>query len=137
MENEGVPFDTEINRDESVCMEKANPIKEKSYLFALHIIAFYKKLIAGKEFVLSKQLLRSGTSVGASVEEASQAQSKKDFIAKLSIALKEAHESHYWLRLLLDSGYATSSETHTLLKEVHEVISLLTAIIKTTKSNLP
>ncbi len=87
-------------------MKKDNVIKEKSYAFALRIIKLYKYLCKEKnEFVLSKQILRSGTSIGANIEEAVGSQSQKDFIAKLSIAYKESRETHYWIRLLKDSDY--------------------------------
>jgi len=117
-------------------MGKTNPVRDKSYAFALKIIRFCKVLILGKEYVMSKQLLKSGTSIGANIEEAQQAESKKDFISKLSIALKEAHESDYWLRLIRDSGYATNAETAHLRKEADQIISLLTSIIKSAKYNL-
>ena len=84
-------------------MEKKNIIKEKSYHFAIEIVNLYKILCDRKEFVLSKQLLRSGTSIGANVRESEHAQSKADFIHKLSIALKEANETEYWLDLLFES----------------------------------
>lgn len=82
---------------------KDNLIQKKSYDFALQIIALYRKLCKANEFVLSKQLLRSGTSIGANVEEAQAGQSRADFISKMSIASKEARETNYWLRLLRDS----------------------------------
>jgi len=84
-----------------------NVIKDKSFKFAVRIINLYKKLIAEKEYVLSKQLLRSGTSVGANVREAQNAQSPKDFIHKLSISQKEADESLYWIELLKETNYIT------------------------------
>lgn len=85
---------------------KKNFIKEKSFSFALEVIQIYKKLNSEKkEFVMSKQLLRSGTSIGANIREAEYAQSKADFINKLSIALKEANEADYWIKLLHISGY--------------------------------
>lgn len=81
---------------------KNNPIKERSFKFALSIIKLYKKLQGQNEFIISKQLLRSGTSIGANIEEATAVQSKKDFLHKMSIASKEARETSYWLRLLKD-----------------------------------
>lgn len=80
-----------------------NPVQEKSFHFAIEIIKLYKNLIKHNEFVISKQLLRSGTSIGANVEEASTAQTKKNFTTKMSIASKEAREARYWLRLLQQS----------------------------------
>lgn len=110
---------------------KESVVRTKSFEFALQVIALYKELQEKREFVLSKQLLRSGTSVGANIEEASAAQSRKDFISKMSIAAKEARETHYWLKLLdasrlADAGYSKP------LQKVEELIRLLTAIVKTT-----
>ena len=115
---------------------KENAIKDKSYQFALKIIRFSKFLIENKkEYVIAKQILRSGTSIGAMVEESNRAESKADFIHKLSIANKEANETHYWLRLLKDSEI-TGSQHLPLHDDCEELIRLLTAIIKSTKSNL-
>lgn len=115
-------------------MEKANPVREKSYAFALQIVFVSRKLMnEHKEYVLSKQFLKSGTSVGANIEEAIQAQSKADFISKMSIALKEAYESRYWIRLLTDSGYLQGDLQPSLQKQITEIISLLVAILKTSK----
>ena len=111
-------------------MKEDNAIKKKSYQFALVIIALYKELQNDKEFVLSKQLLRSGTSVGANVTEASAAQPKKDFIAKLSIASKEARETLYWLSLIKDSNL-TSINVDDQITLCHELVKLLTSILKT------
>ncbi len=118
-------------------MQKSNPVRDKSYAFALHVVVFCKNLVERKEFVLSKQLLRSGTSIGANIEEALQAQSRKDFISKLSIALKEVHETHYWLRLLRDSRAASEQEMQVLFDEIKEIIYILTAILKSTKEKEP
>jgi len=116
-------------------MEKHNIIVDKTFCFALKVIAVHKHLVAdSKEYVLSKQLLRSGTSIGANVNEAVEAQSKADFIHKLSIALKEARETQYWIRLLIESEYLRSGEA--ILDDATELIRILTAIIKTSKSNL-
>lgn len=112
-------------------MQKDNVIRDKSYSFALAIVGLYKLLIREhKEFVLSKQVLRSGTSIGANVQEALEAESKADFIHKMTISLKEARETSYWLRLLKDSGYFDQYE---LLDSCKELISILVAIIKTAK----
>jgi len=116
--------------------KKPNLIRDKSYSFALRVVRAVRHLMkTEKEFILSKQLLRSGTSVGANIAEGLQAQSKKDFISKLSIALKEAHESDYWIRLLSDSGCLTEKQGLSLQKDLDEIIRLLTAIIKTSKSS--
>jgi four helix bundle protein len=114
---------------------KSNVLKEKSYVLALMVIKVVRQLQGEKEYVLSKQLLRSGTAVGALVEEANQAESKADFIHKLSIANKEANESQYWIRLLLDSGLLEEKTSKELLLSIGEVIKILTASIKTSKAN--
>ena len=115
-----------------------NLIVDKSYRFALGIIELYQYLSREKkEYVLSKQLLRCGTSVGANVQEAQAGISRKDFIAKMSIAAKEALESRYWLHLLIDSGYISKEKkkTEELLKEVESMIKILTKIVKTGHTN--
>lgn len=108
-------------------------IKDKSYAFALRIIELYKELIRQNEYVLSKQLLKSGTSIGANVEEASAGQSRADFLSKMSIASKEARETHYWLRLIRDSRILDCSALEEILTEAEEISKMLTAIVKTTK----
>ncbi len=116
---------------------KESILKEKSYQFALRTIKLYKYIIAEKkEYVLSKQILRSGTSIGANIEEANQAQSKADFVHKLSISQKEAFETDYWLRLLRDSEYLTEAQANSLLNDCRELQKLLTTSIKTAKENL-
>lgn len=115
---------------------KPNLIKDKTYQFSLDIIRLYVELRKQKEFVLSKQLLRSGTSIGANVEEATAAQSGKDFLAKMSIASKEARETNYWLRLFRDSGLCVGIDFSNLIKESDEIIRILTAIVKTSQENL-
>lgn len=115
---------------------KDNIIQYKSYAFALRIIRLYKYLFHDKnEYVLAKQVLKSGTSIGANVEEAILGESKADFIHKLSIALKEANETKYWLNLLKDSEILTNDEnTQSLIDDCFEIIKLLTAIIKTSNN---
>ncbi|HYM95026.1 MAG TPA: four helix bundle protein [Chitinophagaceae bacterium] len=113
--------------------EKQNIIVQKSYAFALDIIQIYKLLIEKKEYVLSKQILRSGTSIGANIHEAVAGQSKKDFIHKLGIAVKEARETLYWLRLLKDSDYITTDQFSKLDNSCDEIIKILNSIILTTK----
>jgi four helix bundle protein len=113
---------------------KKNVIKEKSFSFALEVIQIYKKLSSEKkEFVMSKQLLRSGTSIGANIREAEYAQSKADFINKLSIALKEANEADYWIELLHISGYINLEDFQNTKQKVSEQLRLLTSIINTSK----
>lgn len=114
---------------------KNNPIKERSFKFALSIIKLYKKLQGQNEFIISKQLLRSGTSIGANIEEATAAQSKKDFLHKMSIASKEARETSYWLRLLKDSDLIKISVDE-YLDEINQIIKIITKIVKTTSENL-
>lgn len=114
---------------------RENVLQTKSYDFAVRIVKVYKYLCESKhEFVLSKQLLRAGTSVGANVEEAQGGQSEKDFFAKLTIAYKEAREAHYWIRLLSDTDYLSSSEKESLLLDVEELLKIITSIQKTIKS---
>jgi len=113
---------------------KENVIRDKSFEFALKIIEIYKYLtVEVKEYILAKQLIRSGTSIGANVREAIVSQSKKEFIAKMNIALKEAHETEYWLALLYQSSYI--SKDISLQLEISELIRLLTAIIKSSNEN--
>jgi four helix bundle protein len=109
-----------------------NIIVEKSFNFSLLVISLYKKLIESHEYVLSKQVLRSGTSVGANVEEAIAGQSRRDFIAKMSIASKEARETKYWIRLLERSGFI-KYDYEMLLREIDDIINILTAIVKTSQ----
>ncbi len=111
-------------------MENENLIERKSYDFALRIIKVYKFLIKNNEFVLSKQILRSRTSIGANVVEAQEAISKKDFRNKMSIALKEAVETRYWLNLLKDSEYLTEIQIKDLVKDLNEIIKILSKIVK-------
>jgi four helix bundle protein len=113
---------------------KENVIKEKSFLFAIEIVSLYKILVERKEFVLSKQLLRSGTSIGANVRESEHAQSKADFIHKLSIALKEANETEYWLDLLHETKYLSQTEFENIKPSIIELLKLLTSIINTSKT---
>jgi len=114
---------------------KENPIKDKSYSFALKAVSIYKNLQQKKEFILSKQFLRSATSIGANIEEGIQAQSKKDFIHKLSISQKEAFETNYWIRLLRDSNYIEKQVATELIKDCEEIQKIITAILKTAKRN--
>ena len=114
---------------------KDNLIQQKSYVFALQIIDLYRKLCKSGEFVLSKQLLRSGTSIGANVEEAQAGQSRADFVSKISIASKEARETCYWLRLLRDSNMIQKDEVVPLLSEAESIVNILTSIVKSTNQN--
>jgi four helix bundle protein len=111
---------------------KESPIREKSYAFALEIIRLLKLLQDRREFVLSRQLLRSGTSIGANVEEAQAGQSRADFASKMSIASKEARESNYWLRLLRDSQLLPETEVSKAISQSTELVRMLTSIVKST-----
>jgi len=118
-------------------MKMDNLIKDKSFEFALEVVNLNKYLVTDKkEYVISKQLLRSGTSIGALVRESEHAESKADFIHKLSIALKEANESEYWLELLFASEYITKDKFDEYSKSIESILKILTSIIKTSKSNL-
>ena len=114
---------------------KKNLIQEKSFQFSLMIIELYQKLQEDKEFILSKQTIRSGTSIGANVEEAIAAFTKREFNSKMSISLKEARETRYWLRLLKVSSL-TSINVDKELQEIEEIINLLYRIVKTTRMKL-
>ena len=114
-------------------MKKENIILEKTFEFALEIIKVYKFLrFQQKEYVMSKQLLKSGTSIGANAVEADSAQSHKDFIAKMSISLKEANETRYWIRLLLYSDYLDKRE---ILDKTEEIIRIISKILITARKN--
>lgn len=113
---------------------KDNVIQNKSYAFSLKIVKLYKKIVDEKrEYVLSKQLLRCGTSIGANIEEAIGGQSGKDFYAKLTISYKEARETKYWLRLLKDSDYLEQETANDLLNDVEEILRIIGSIQKTIK----
>lgn len=115
-------------------MKTGSIVEEKSYKFALRIIKLYRHLAEEKkEYVLSKQILRCGTSIGANVKEALQAESKNDFIHKLSISLNEASETEYRLNLLHDSGYISKKSFESVAEDCIELIKITTAIIKTSK----
>ena len=112
----------------------ANVVEEKSFQFAIRIVRLYQYLRSKKkEFVLSKQLLRSGTSIGANVAEAQQAQSRADFLSKINIALKEAAETEYWLRLLRATDYMAEKEFRSIYDDCEQVKKLLVSIVKSTK----
>lgn len=113
-----------------------NVIKNKSFAFALRIVKAYQFLCEQKkEFVLSKQVMWSGTAIGAMVREAEQAESSADFIHKMAVALKEANETEYWIELLGQSGYMQEKLANSLKNDLTEILKLLTSIIKSTKQN--
>lgn len=115
--------------------DKDNIVLNKSFDFAIEIIELYKLLKSKNEFVISKQLLRSGTSIGANIEEANAAQTKKDFATKMSLASKEARETRYWLRLL-NKSKLVEYDYNKYLTKIDELIRIITAIVKTAQSNL-
>ena len=115
-------------------LERKNIIKEKSFEFAVEVVSLYKVLVEKKEFILSKQIVRSGTSIGANIREAEHAQSKADFINKLSISLKEANETEYWLDLLYETGYLNDDEFQKIKVKNIELLKLLISIINTSKN---
>lgn len=117
-------------------MKNDNILVDKSFKFAVRIVKLYKYLCdSKKEFTLSKQLLRSGTSIGVNINEAQDAQSKNDFTSKLSISLKEARETKYWIELLKETDYLTNKEADNILEDSIEIIKLLVSIIKSAKEN--
>ncbi|MBL0024999.1 MAG: four helix bundle protein [Saprospiraceae bacterium] len=116
-------------------MKTENKILEMTFDFSIKIIDLYKVLLVQKEFVISKQLLRCATSIGANAEEASAAQTKKDFIAKMSIASKEARETKYWLRLL-DKSQIVKHDYSNYLASIEHIINVITKIVKTSQESL-
>lgn len=117
-------------------MKKDNIIQIKSYEFAVKVVLLYKEIVEKeKEYILSKQLLRSATSIGANIEEAIGGQSRKDFFAKLTIAYKEARETHYWIRLLKDTEYIMEEKANVLLADLEEILKILTSIQKTIRNS--
>lgn len=116
-------------------MKEDNVIRNKSYSFSLKIIKIYQDLTKEKkEFIISKQLIRSGTSIGANIEEAIGGQSKNDFISKMSISYKEARETLYWLHILKDSNFLNKHQSDTLINDCEELLKILGSIVRTSKS---
>ena len=115
--------------------KKVNVVEEKSFQFALEIIKLYKVLKSNQEFAIGRQILRAGTSIGANVAEGTAAQTKKDFITKMSIASKEARETLYWLKLL-KASQLVSYDFEPLLNSCSELIRILTAIVKTSQQSI-
>jgi four helix bundle protein len=117
------------------CEMTDSVIAKKSFLFAVRVTNLYKYLLKKGERVLSRQVLRSGTSIGANANEAISAQSNKDFIAKLSVSLKEARETLYWPKLLKLTDFLTEQSSKTIIDECDEIIAILVSILKTSKKN--
>ena len=117
-------------------MKEENLVLKKSKAFAIRTIRLYQYLMdEKKEFIMSKQVLRSGTSIGANIKESIRAQSTADFLSKMQIALKEASETEYWLELLTDTDYISEKASDSLLQDCRELIKLITAIVRTSKEN--
>ena len=130
-------FDIQVYKCTLTDMTSDSPLREKTYKFASQVVILCKKIQEDqREYILTKQLIKSATSVGANLEEAQQAESRKDFISKISISIKEAYESRYWLRLLRDAKYAETSELEKLLSDIQEIIVIFGASINTAKKNL-
>ncbi len=118
-------------------MKKDNLIQDESYRFAIKVVKLYQYLVKEKkEFILSKQILRCGTSIGANVEEAIGGQSKKDFFAKMTIAYKEARETHYWIRLLFDTDYINKEMKISLINDIEKTLKIIGAIQTTIKQKI-
>ncbi|MEA2105048.1 MAG: four helix bundle protein [Candidatus Cloacimonadota bacterium] len=116
---------------------RKNIVKDKSFAFAIRIVKLYQFLVDNrKEYILSKQVLRSGTSVGAMVREAEHAESKADFNHKMAIAQKEINETIYWIELLLETGYLSKEQFESINQDAVEIIKLITSIIKSAKNNI-
>jgi four helix bundle protein len=127
-----------VGFDETGVSEASSgPTRDKSFAFAIAVIRLYKRLQAMNEYVISKQLLRSGTSIGANVEEALAASSRRDFLHRMTIASKEARESVYWLRLIDESDLVEGLDVSEYLESARELVRLLTSIVKTTKESTP
>lgn len=122
--------------NEELKMKSKNVLKDKSFTFSIYIVEQYKRLTEAKEFIMSKQLLRSGTAIGALIREAEFAHSKTDFISKPSIFLKEANETCYWLELLHGIHYINTERFEESSKYINELISMLVSSIKTSKLKL-
>ena len=118
-------------------MVNDSPLRTKSYDFALNTTLLCKKvMLTQKEYVLTRQLIKSATSVGANIEEAQQAESRKDFISKISISMKEGYETRFWIRLLRDAKYISIAQADELLRSLDEVLAMIGSSIKTAKQNL-
>ena len=114
-----------------------NPAKDKSLSLGVQIIKLARRIQKEeKEYIVSRQILKSGTSIGANIRESQNAQSKADFVSKLTIALKEADETQYWLELMMLSELISETEYNDLLKDLKEIIAILTSSVKTAKQNI-
>lgn len=117
-------------------MTRESIVYEKAFKFSIRIVKLYQYLCDKKEYILSKQILKSGTSIAANIKEGLYSQSKKDFIHKMNISLKEAAETEYWIELLKETGYITKNMHDDIIEDNCELIKLLVSIVKTSKQNL-
>lgn len=126
-----------LNSNNSSSYSNKSIVESKSFSFAIRIVNLYKYLTDDKkEYVLSKQILKSGTSIGANISEALQGQSRKDFLMKMNIALKECSETKYWLRLLSATNYIDDNQANSIMKDCTELEKMLTSIVKTTSTTI-
>ena len=126
-----------MNSNNSSSYSNKSIVESKSFNFAIRIVNLYKYLTDDKkEYVLSKQILKSGTSIGANISEALQGQSRKDFLMKMNIALKECSETKYWLRLLSATKYIDDNQANSVMKDCTELEKMLTSIVKTTSTTI-
>ena len=126
-----------LNSNNSSSYSNKSIVESKSFNFAIRIVNLYKYLTDDKkEYVLSKQILKSGTSIGANISEALQGQSRKDFLMKMNIALKECSETKYWLRLLSATNYIDDNQANSIMKDCTELEKMLTSIVKTTSTTI-
>ena len=128
------PYPSSSN-DVWVSAPGGGPVRRQSFEFSIAVIRLFKELESHREFVVSKQLLRAGTSIGANIEEAVAAESRRDFLHKMNIALKEARESLYWIRLLEESDLVSGIDVSNHRDRANDLVSLLTAIVKTTRQS--
>jgi len=133
--DEGRSYPLPAEGEVVVSEAQSNPIRDKSFEFAVEIISLYRGMTKLGEFIVSKQLMRSGTAVGALVEEGIAAESRRDFLHKMSLAHKEARETHYWLRLLVASDLIPRLDLSQYLADADELVSLLTAITRSVKNS--
>ena len=131
MEAKRQPASSKSHGTGSACARRPNLVRERSLSFAVSIVRIYKQMIRQKEFVISKQLLRSGTSIGANIEEATAAESRRDFQHKVSIASKEARETLYWLRVIDRSDLVSGVDVDWEIDEADQLVRMLTTIVKT------
>ncbi len=117
--------------------DERSVLYKKAFKFSKRAVSLYRYLVEEeKEYIISKQVLRSGTSIGANIKESKYAQSRKDFISKINIALKEAGETEYWIELLIETDYLINKQGQSLLDDLSEILKMLISTLKTTKNNM-